>query len=286
MSPHTILSNHAITSSIQSLPSTKGFPEGRLSTEKSNSSLSDLESYIEKLQNTCREESSAGLLSPTEPQPSLSTVIMEDVRTMKGFIDSAVFSSNIVTPANRSANRFEVMRSGDRVAVIMLARPAYRLGETIPVVIDLRSATIRCHSLHSTLESSESIDASMALRSKTSIHRITKRVHASQTDPTFAANRVIFNPIIPLTSTPGFITSAISLEWRLRFEFITSQTDGEIGIGETLESMEEVVLDERGSIRVAIQEFTCETFDVAVPLKVYGATPDFDGTMTPEEIPI
>lgn len=287
MSPHTLLSNVATISSVQSPQHSEDRLEGSLSSNRPNSSLTEFLSYVESFQEKTRQNSSIGLLSPTEPDPRSFTVMAEGASTVKDSIDLAILKSNSATPGKRSANRFELTRSGDRVAVITLARPAYRLGETIPVVVDFRDSDIQCYSLHSTLETSESIDPALALRSRTSIHRVTKRVHASRFEPTIAASKALFNPVIPLTATPEFITSGISLEWRLRFEFVTGQI---IDVGESdgslLDHMEEVARDERGSVKVAVQGLNCETFDITVPLRVYGATPGFDVMAEPDDYPI
>ena len=169
----------------------------------------------------------------------------------------------------------------------MLLRPAYRLGESVPVVIDFHGADIPCYSLHATLETSESIDASLALRSTASVQRVTRRIHASQSESTIASDRVFFNPMIPIGATPEFITTAVNLQWELRFEFVT---DGSFG-AETADAstdglMEEVATDERGSLKAAMQTFSCETFDVAVPLRVYGAIPAFEGEKASDEYPV
>ncbi|KAK4697132.1 hypothetical protein P7C71_g893, partial [Lecanoromycetidae sp. Uapishka_2] len=92
--------------------------------------------------------------------------------------------------------------------------------------------------------------------------------------------------MIPGTATPEFITSGISLEWSLRFEFVT----GRVGdVEESDESpddlMEEVARDERGSVNAAVQVLPCETFDVSVPLRVYGAV-GFDEKTEAGEFPI
>ena len=206
---------------------------------------------------------------------------------MKEAIDLAILKCNSSNASRKGVNRFEITRSGQRVAVIMLLRPAYRLGESVAVVVDFHGADIPCYSLHATLETSESIDASLALRSTASVQRVTRRIHASHTESTIASDRVFFNPMIPTGATPEFITTGVNLQWELRFELVT---DGSFG-AETADAstdglMEEVATDERGSLRAAMQAFSCETFDVAVPLKVYGAVPAFDGDQSSDEYPV
>ena len=286
MSPHTILSNIALVSSVdnsQKGPSTTG--AGPL-TNRSTSSSTDFISYVESLLDKPHQNPHAGLLSPTEVESRSRTPMANEPSTMKESIDLAILRSNTATSSARGVNRFEITRSGERVAVIMLARPAYRLGETIPVAIDFQDSDVACYSLHATLETSEVIDPAIALRSKASIHRAATRIHASQIETTICAKKVLFNPMIPTTSTPEFITSAISLEWSLRFEFVTSRLGDAEEDEDIDELMEEVARDERGVVKAAVQGLPCETFDVRVPLRVYGNPSAFDETTEAGDFPI
>ena len=282
MSPHTILSNMASTFSIQSSAKAENQSVRGPYLSPSDVSSKNFISYVEDLLERPHQDSGSSLLSPTESDAKSFAVTAKVTSTMKDLVDLAILRSNFTT-----ANRFAIARSGDRVAMIMLARPAYRLGETVPVIIDFQGSDVQCYSLYAVLETSESIDPAIALRSKASIHRVTRRVHASQFDSTLAAKRVSFSPMIPLTSTPDFITSGVKLEWRLRFEFMTSRIGGveetEDGV---IDLTEEVTRDERGGVKAAVQGLPCEAFDVTVPLRVYGASTSFDDKIEPSELPI
>ena len=282
MSPHTILSNIALISSVEKQPKGAG-----LSADKSASSSTEFLSYVESLLDEPHRNLNAGLLSPTETDSRSRTPMVNEPSTMRESIDLALLRSNTAASSMRGVNRFEITRSGERVAVIMLARPAYRLGETIPVAIDFQDSDLLCYSLHATLETSEIIDPTIALRSKASIHRATRRVHASQIESTICAQKVLFSPTIPPNSTPEFITSGISLEWRLRFTFVTSRPGDAEGIDEDIDDlMEEVGRDERGIVKAAVQALPCETFDVTVPVRVYGNSSGFDEKTEAGDFPI
>ena len=287
MSPHTILQNTASISSVDNVQKNVALPGGPSPLKVSNSSSTEFLSYVEKILDTRHLESGLGLLSPTDIDSRSHTPMSEEPSTMRESIDLAILRSNVATSSNRSANRFEITKSGERVAVILLARPAYRLGEAVPVAINFHESDVSCYSLHATLETSETIDPAIALRSKASIQRVTRRIHASQFESTISARQVLFNPVIPATSTPEFITSGINLEWKLRFEFVTSR----VGDADELEEgigglMEEVARDERGIVQAAIQGLSCKTFDVTVPLRVYGATVGFDEKTEIGDFPI
>ena len=239
---------------------------------KPDPSVKGFLTYVESILYKPRQNSSFGLLSPTGTRQSPLAAMDEASETVKDAIDLAILRSNSVMTSNRSPNRFEITRSGHRVAVVMLARPAYRLGETITAAVDFKDADVSCNSLNVTLESSETVDPAIALRSKASIHRATRRVHASQSESTLFATRAVFRPIIPANATPDFITSGINLEWKLRFEFVSSQIRDDAELQGGLDDLlEEVAKDDRGSVMAAVQGIPCETFDVIVPLRVYGA---------------
>lgn len=272
MSPYIILRDQARTQNLTvDSPLSNGSSKKAVKDLKpDDSALTNFHDYIGNLLNKPRQNSSMGLLSPTEAMPGRLS-IAEEPQTMKEAIDLAILRSNVTGASNQSANRFEIARSGRRVAVIMLARPAYRLGETISTIIDFTNASIPCYSVHVALETSEKIDPAIALRSNASIYRVTRKVHASFAENALFAQRLCFSPTVPPNSTPEFITSGVSLEWKLRIEFITPRLmyeDGEAGWGELLE---EISSDDRGVILAAVERLPCESFEVAVPVRVYGA---------------
>lgn len=191
----------------------------------------------------------------------------------KEAIEFAILRSNQVSSSNRSANRFDIARNGRRIAVVVLNRPSHRLGETIFATIDFTDATLPCFSLRATLETSEKVDPSLALRSNTSIHRATRRIHASFFENTLFATRIVFSPAIPISATPTLLTTGIKLDWDLRFEFVTTHSKHDKD--ETLSGkglLELLGQDERGSVYSALENLPSESFEVAIPLTVYGET--------------
>ncbi|PVH83666.1 Rgp1-domain-containing protein [Cadophora sp. DSE1049] len=276
MSPYIILRDQARVETVEiptetSLESSKGL-EAKAALKSPESTLDDFLGYVDELLAAPRQNSSAGLLSPTELPRSRRQSSIPEAATAKEAIDMAILRSNIVTDSRQSANRFEIARSGKRVAVIMLARPAYRLGETISAAIDFSDAEIPCYAIHASLETSEKVDNSISLRSEASILRVTRKVHASHSESTLFARRVIFSPTIPSSATPEFITSSVSLEWRVRIEFVTPRLlrehNAELGYADLLE---EVTRDDRGLVLAAVEALECESFEIAVPLRIYGA---------------
>jgi hypothetical protein len=286
MSPYIILRDQARTATIDSpkspLPAKKGATLGKAE----ENTFDDFLEYVDNLLDRPRQNSSMGLLSPTGTMPGRSS-ITEGPQTMKEAIDTAILRSNLTGAANQSANRFEIARSGRRVAVIMLARPSYRLGETMSAVIDFTDSDIPCYSIYVSLETSEKVDPAIALRSNASIYRVTKKVHASFSENVLFAQKLAFSPTIPPNATPEFITSGVSLEWKLRIEFITPRLMHEDGEEATWDDLlEEISSDDRGVILAAAQRLPSESFEVQVPIRVYGAVSGAQETPDEEGLPV
>lgn len=176
-----------------------------------------------------------------------------------------------IQPRGNNVNRFEITRNGVFVAVVLLGRPTFRLGESISVIVDFQQSSIHCHSLTATLESFEIIDPTIALRSQASIYRATRRIHASCFELTLFQKRATFNPTAPLNATPNFHTSSVSLVWGLRFEFIIREKT----VNGMKEHVIEAVKDEKESVSIDTQVLPCEKFEVSVPLNISGNISNF-----------
>lgn len=221
------------------------------------------------LDKKLRRQSNSGMMTPS------------DTFTDQGFghvafrskeaIDLAILKSNHTSSGNRSANRFEIARNGRRVGVIVLNRPLHRLGETVTAAIDFSTAELPCFFLRCTMETSEKVNPALALRSNTSIGRVTRRIHASLSENTLFANRIVFSPTIPVTSSPTILTSGVSLEWELRFEFATTRVnENEESNPATFEILEKISQDDRGIVLAALETLASETFEISIPITVYG----------------
>jgi hypothetical protein len=237
--------------------------------------LNDFLLYVEDLVHRPRDESGSIVLSPgagNSRRPSA----YEEASTAHDSIHMAIMRSNMTSGGQQSPNRFEIARNGQRVGVVMLTRPAYRLGEVVTMAIDFTDADIPCYAVHTTLETSEKVDPSLAIRSESSIHRVTRKVYSSSSEATMYSRRVTFKPTIPITATPEFVTSGVSLEWKIRIEFVVPSTgndspdEGERRAPHPL--LEQISQDNKGgTVLVAVENLICESFEIAVPLRVYGA---------------
>lgn len=191
----------------------------------------------------------------------------------KDIIDFAILRSNQAVQSRRSPNRFEIAREGKRIAVVVLNRPVHRLGETIVATVDFGNASVPCYAVRASLETSEKVTPTLAVRSSASIHRTTRRIHASLFENTLYATRVVFSPAIPIVATPTILTSGVTLDWDIRFEFVTPNLHNEEGPGPSgTQLLETISSDDRGKVMSALEHLGCESFEISIPLTVYGET--------------
>lgn len=296
MSPYVLLQDAARTSVVRSESKTSnGLP--RFATKEPSNQrtpkegLEDFLRYTERLMEAPVDAHGA-LLSPTSPstspfplsrQHSFSEQPPANVREA---IDFAILRSNFATsssdsgqPDAQSSNRFNITRSGRPVAVLTILRPAYRLGEAVTGNINFTApwesqGQAASYSVLIELESSETVDPSLALRSNTSIHRVTRKVHALQRENSLFARQLTFNLAVPSIASPSFETTGVSLAWRLKIEFTTQRHVS--GPGNDLNStggdlLEEIAGDDRGTTSIAKERLAADTFEIAVPIKVFGA---------------
>ena len=274
MSPYVLFRDEALVKSLAK-PSK---PQRPSNTNATTSSLNDFLSYVDELAARPGNDADGILLSPTEAPNSRRPSGLDQTITAREAIHLAIMRSNVAGDSQQSPNRFEIARNGQRVGVVMITRPAYRLGEVITMVVDFTDAEIPCFALHCTLETSERVDSSLAVRSESSISRVTRKVFASSSEATLYSRRVVFTPTIPITATPEFVTSGISLEWRIRVEFVVpfsgseASTPGELPTSGLHPLLEKISQDDKGGLLLAaVENLACESFDVPVPVKVYGA---------------
>ncbi|KAK0266478.1 Golgi membrane exchange factor (Ric1p-Rgp1p) subunit [Friedmanniomyces endolithicus] len=304
MSPYILLQDTARTASIAPDPAspfgaaTFSAKEPQKTVKTPKQGLEDFLRYTERLLEPS-ESASGALLSPTSPSSSPTTLrkhstIDQPPASIKEAIDFAILRSNFAKPSFKqnpaeaqSPNRFNIARSGHPVAILTLLRPAYRLGEAVTGLIDFTSPLpapsqqqpphAPTYAVFLELESAERVDPSLALRSGSSIRRATRKSYAAVRENTLFARQVPFSLVVPATATPSFETTGISLGWRLRVEFTTQREqsgDGRVlGQGglEGGEMLEELGTDERGTALIARERLVADTFEVAIPLKVYGA---------------
>jgi hypothetical protein len=269
MSPYVLLRDEA---KVQKVGPTTPVASKNQSISKIHHSATDFLGYVDEI---LEQRARSNTLFPPGALSSRRASVegLPQMLTCKDVIDFAILRSNQAINSRHSPNRFEIAREGQRIAVVVLNRPVHRLGETIIATMDFGNATIPCYAVRASLETSEKVTPTLAIRSSASIHRTTRKIHASLFENTLHATRVAFSPAIPIAATPTILTSGVTLDWELRFEFVTSNGRGDqdpspsgIRLLETLSS------DDRGKLLSATNHLNCESFEIAIPLTVYGET--------------
>ncbi|KAL2872749.1 putative intracellular protein transport protein (Sat1) [Aspergillus lucknowensis] len=270
MRPHVVLRDEARVQKVGSLPSL--VPKAESISRPMWNSAPEFLSYVDEI---LEQRSRNSLLKPPETLAERSPSYDRSVGPLscKDAIDLAILRSNQAGNTSQSPNRFEIARGGRRIAVVVLNRPAHRLGETLIATVNFANSGLPCYALRATLESSEKVGPHLAVRSNASIRRATRRVHASFFEITLYSTRVVFSPAIPISATPTILTSGVNIEWELRFEFVTTSVPDELGSGPSgARLLEAISEDDRGTTLSAMEHLGCESFEVAIPITIYGET--------------
>lgn len=293
MSPYVLLQDAGRAESVAtpsfSLSVPVQFPNTSNEIKDPQKEMESFLRYTERLLEAAKDPNNA-LLSPTDalsPTTTRKTSMFDTApANTKEAIDFALMNANAVSlndqqapGEGQSANRFSIARAGQPVAVLTLLRPAYRLGEALTGNIDFTvspqiSHPVQCQSVHIDLQSNEEVDTALALRSSASTQRVTRRVHASVRENVLFSRKIGFSFPIPSSATPSFDTTGVSLLWTLRIEFTTVRALAPANKPDEQPDeslLEELSRDERGISLIAKERLAAETFEVTIPLKVYGA---------------
>lgn len=269
MSPYVLLRDEAKVHKVGPNPPK---PVQKQSISSQWNSATDFLSYVDGILDH-RARSNTLFPPGVLPERRASTDGLPHSLSCKDVIDFAILRSNQAIHSRRSPNRFEIARDGQRISVVVLNRPVHRLGETIVATIDFGNASIPCYAVRASLETSEKVTPTLAVRSNASIHRTTRRIHASLFENTLHATRVVFSPAIPVSATPTILTSGVTLDWDLRLEFVTPNSQGELGSSPSgTRLLETISSDDRGKVMSAMEHLGCESFEISIPLVVYGET--------------
>ncbi|KAJ5081873.1 hypothetical protein NUU61_010137 [Penicillium alfredii] len=269
MSPYVLLRDEA---KVQKVGLNPPAPVKNPSVSGPWHSATDFLSYVDDI---LEQRARSNTLFPPGalPERRPSHEGLRQALSCKDTIDLAILRSNQAIQSRRSPNRFDIAREGQRIAVVVLNRPVHRLGETIVATVDFGNAAVPCYAVRASLETSEKVMPTLAVRSGASIHRATRRIHASLFENTLHATRVVFSPAIPVASTPSVLTSGVTIDWDLRFEFVTPNNPGEQGPGPSgTRLLETLSSDDRGKVMSAMEHLNCESFEISIPLTVYGET--------------
>ncbi|THC92257.1 hypothetical protein EYZ11_008289 [Aspergillus tanneri] len=160
MNPYVLLRDEAKVQKIGSTPPPSVKPKSISGVTWK--SARDFLSYVDEI----LEQRSRSSLQPPDAlsEKRQSHDLPVSPLSCKDAIDLAILRSNQAFSSSRSPNRFEIARNGCRIAVVVLNRPAHRLGETIIATVNFADASLPCYAIRATLESSEKVATSLAPR--------------------------------------------------------------------------------------------------------------------------
>lgn len=353
MSPYIVLKDEGLTAPLEQ-PGPKTLGDAQKAAKKpANSDEAEFNSYIQSLLKNPHRGSTASIispineaLSPSESHSSLSAQLPQIALSTRALIDNAIRSSIQANPyggpaqPTTSRTNFTIARGGQPIANLILSRPALRLGDLVHVTLDFGAASTALaaqrtptlvHALTVTLESSETIDTALAVRSATSVERVTRRVWDRRI--VGGANAAALSWCakwsdslkIPASATPAFSTTGVSCAWCVRVEIgVGVNTKGYGGLeppddededddpdqlhdpetstqssapaspapekpprppsrprpsrqstvrrrARSQMLLEPIAEDERGAVAAGVRQVGCETFEIAVPIRVFGA---------------
>lgn len=154
------------------------------------------------------------------------------------------FTRSQQTQTRPLKTRFDIGRSGKRIAAVTFSKAVYRVGENIIFKIDFSSAALKCFHVTASLETEETITSAVLKQFKDQHNEsndtpaydssgtaglpavdttcLTRRIYSQATMTTYSMAKTAFEFTIPATATPQFSTSAIALKWVLKLDFVTS----------------------------------------------------------------
>lgn len=178
------------------------------------------------------------LLSPqhtaVDMAPTPSEVSVRRLSTSQENIKYFTRHQHAAAPNLAIKSRFDIRRSGNRLATVILSKPVYRVGENIVFMVDYTDAVLKTFHITATLETEETISSDLLKQFKNQHQEhlsqkpvidtsaMTRRVYSQATMSTYSHEKCTFEFTIPATATPQFATSSIALKWMLKIDFITS----------------------------------------------------------------
>ena len=197
-------------------------------------------SYIEGLLSGNESIRNKLLSQQHGPPDVLSTSSEPDNRRKSSSAENIKYISRYQHTSNPSQalkSRFDIVRSGKKIATVILSKPVFRVGENVVFVVDYAGAALKCFHITASLETEEAISCDLLKQFKNQIDDVelnqfptidtsamTRRVYSQSTMSTYSLSKTPFEFTIPATASPQFSTSSISLRWVLKIDFITSPT--------------------------------------------------------------
>ncbi|KAJ8326714.1 Golgi membrane exchange factor (Ric1p-Rgp1p) subunit [Batrachochytrium dendrobatidis] len=210
--------------------------------------------------------SKLAVFAPLTPEVPMSAFYQPEssrATSLTDFEEYTTSMNNIMCVCQTSKKvSYDICKNNEHVAQLTLSRISYRLGETITIIFNFSNGSIPCLQASVFLESVETVDPTFSLKQKHSTVAYTRRCHAELHRSTLNSRRLVLSVAIPPTATADFQTTAVSMQWSLRLEFVT-------GVAGQLQR-NHFALDEGFQHYHGAERVEVEPFDCMIPLKLFG----------------
>jgi hypothetical protein len=102
---------------------------------------------------------------------------------------------------------YDICKNNEHVAKLILLRGSFKLGEPVIGVVDFEASVIPCFQMSVYLETTESVEQPFALKTKSQLSKLTRRVHSEYHKYTLNTKRTSILLSIPMACSPDFQTT-------------------------------------------------------------------------------
>lgn len=152
---------------------------------------------------------------------------------------------------------FDICKNTEHVAQLVLTRTSYRIGDSVVGIIKFHRGTVPCYQISVFLEVLEKVQPDFATAKGL---RESRRVLAEHHEFCLNTKRTQVMLPIPTNCTPDFVTTAVSLSYGVRIEFVTGTRDR---LATTVNVESDEVVHSHGAPVAEV-----ESFDCTIPIKV------------------
>jgi hypothetical protein len=152
---------------------------------------------------------------------------------------------------------FDICKNTEHGAQLVLTRTAYRIGDSVVGIIKFHRGTVPCYQISVFLEALERVQPDFSLPKGA---RESRRVLAEHHEFCLNTKRTQVMLPIPTNCTPDFTSTAVSLSYGVRIEFVTGTKDRMVT---TVHQEGEAAVHSHGAPVAEV-----ESFDCTIPIKV------------------
>ncbi|XP_072920385.1 RAB6A-GEF complex partner protein 2 isoform X3 [Hemitrygon akajei] len=200
---------------------------------------------------------------PDEAMAPTNPFLDEDESTKKDtrLVDLAT-EMLMTSTSRRSLHLYNITNVRGKVGKFCIFKTIYKIGEDVLGTFDFSEGDIPCLQFSVSLQTEEHVQEDYQRKPGQPVSLST---HARHQESCLHTAKTHFSLPVPLSATPSFMTTVVSLKWRLHFEFVTACEPVEPPT--VLENQSEIITwTGAGKIDV-------DTFSWDLPIKVLPTNP-------------